>query len=141
MVDASRNRWAVPQIRKVNKYTLGFSMICHQAIFARKTLFDSIGDFDISYRIIADRDWALRSIEAGAKWAFMDMFVCNYDLNGISADVSRRQAEVDRFVAANYGAGERRICLLLRKYRNLRQRLMTGIFGCRYKGLPQYRSK
>lgn len=37
-------------------------VICHQAIIARKSVFDRYGNFDTRYKIYADYDWLLRCV-------------------------------------------------------------------------------
>lgn len=140
-IDYNGNQWAAPQIRKIDRSTLCHSMVCHQSIVARRSLFKSIGSFNTTYRLIADKDWALRSIDAGARWAFMDMFICNYDATGASTIVTKRDIEISRFISDNYCAVERTLCFFLRKYRNLKQRIVVGMLRQRYKGLPVYIAK
>lgn len=135
VIDGNGKEWASPQIRRVSRLTLRYSMVCHQAIFSRRTLYDTVGGFDLSYRIIADRDWVLRAVDAGAKWLFVNEFICYYDGNGISSDIPKRHIEADRFVSGNYGLAENFVCFYMRKYRNLKQRSQR-MLGCRYKGLP-----
>lgn len=36
--------------------------ICHQAIFAKKYLFDQYGFFDTQYKLVADHEWILRML-------------------------------------------------------------------------------
>lgn len=136
-IDNDRKEWASPQIRKVNRYTIHYSMVCHQSIIARKTLFDKTGGFDTSYKILADREWLLRSIDAGAKWKFMNMFICKYDGSGVSSDIKKRHIEADRFVVDNFNALENFVCYFMRKHRNLKQRVRK-ILRHHYKKLPIY---
>lgn len=135
MTDSDGNEWALPQIRKVSRNALRDSMVCHQAIFSRKSLYETVGKFDLRYRIIADKDWVLRTVNAGAKWLFTDMFVSYYQTGGISADVSKREGEMAHYIARNYSTSENFRCFFFRKYRNLRQRIQRTL-KCKYKGLP-----
>ncbi len=50
----------------------------HQALFARKRVFEKIGNFDETYKICADRDWILRAWQQGYKFKLIDkVFVVN----------------------------------------------------------------
>lgn len=135
VVDDNEKEWAAPQIKKVSRRILRYSMICHQSIFSRKTLYDTIGSFDVEYKIIADRDWVLKSIKTGAKWLYVNMFICYYDRNGVSADITKRHVEADRFVTNNYSSIDNLICFPFIKYRNIRQRFKS-ILRHTYKGFP-----
>jgi len=46
--------------RHVSRKNLLYENLCHQAVFARRSLFREIGCFDISYKIVADYDWLLK---------------------------------------------------------------------------------
>lgn len=46
----------------VNKIYLCGGMLFHPTIFATKKLFEKIGKFDISYKIVADYEWILRAL-------------------------------------------------------------------------------
>lgn len=45
---------------KINRKTLVHAALCHQAVFAKRLLFDGIGGFDLRYKINADYDWLLK---------------------------------------------------------------------------------
>lgn len=51
--------------RAVAERDLLFGMACHhQTMFCRRSLFDSLGAFDLNYRIAADYDWAVRAFRS-----------------------------------------------------------------------------
>jgi len=51
--------------REVTERDMLFGMAAHhQSMFARRALFDSIGRFDLAYRIAADYDWAVRAFRS-----------------------------------------------------------------------------
>ncbi len=55
------------KVRRSNIYPLFSVMsLCHQGMICRKDLFERIGFFDESFRISADYDFVLRSVESGA---------------------------------------------------------------------------
>ncbi len=64
-----------------NKRDLHDRYICHQSLFARRCLFTMVGGFDVSYKIVADREWMVRTILAGAKALHTGMVVCKFNCN------------------------------------------------------------
>ena len=63
--------------------------ICHQSIFYRRELFDSIGPYNLRYRIWADWDFNIRCFSNPALVSrYMDIVVARYnDMSGISMRV------------------------------------------------------
>lgn len=60
--------------------------ICHQAIFYRKQLFESLGGYSLRYRVLADYEFNLRWMLApNTKHHFIDVVVANYGSEGISS--------------------------------------------------------
>jgi glycosyltransferase len=60
--------------------------ICHQAMLVRRRAFDLMGAFDISFRLIADRDWVLRFVNSGYAYAHGPAAVCDWENGGTSSD-------------------------------------------------------
>lgn len=59
--------------------------ICHQTLFYKKELFDTLGGYDERYRIIADWDFNLRVLLAGRLTRHLPFPVVRYAGGGISA--------------------------------------------------------
>jgi glycosyltransferase involved in cell wall biosynthesis len=60
------------------------SNICQQSIFYRRSLFDTLGGFDLRYRICSDWDFNLRASFIGpGRW--IDLVVADYAATGMSA--------------------------------------------------------
>ncbi len=56
------------------KYT-----ICHQAIFAKRSLFDNIGKFDCRYKFAADYDWQIRAYKFDPRgFYFLNRDICHF---------------------------------------------------------------
>ncbi len=55
----------------VNRRTLLHGDLCHQAVFARRELFDRIGPFEVALRINADYDWLLRAFRSGERTLYL----------------------------------------------------------------------
>lgn len=69
----------------LNRHNLRLEHLCHQAVFARKRLFEEIGCFDLQYRINADYDWLLKVFQRGLNTRYLGFPVASYDLGGISS--------------------------------------------------------
>ena len=57
---------------------------CHQAIFAKRSLFEAYGGFDTKYKISADYDWLLRLYDHGVDIRYKSYAVVNFRLGGLS---------------------------------------------------------
>lgn len=82
--NAYRHKWI---------YLLG-DCICHQAMFAKKELFDE-KLFDTKYRICADRDWQLYYLKKGASFKPVELTVADVLVDGFSlqnVEVFEREA-------------------------------------------------
>lgn len=77
-------------------------MICHQAIFAKASLYRK-NNYDTSLKICADREWLIKSLSEGATIKKMrDVTICNYDVNGVSSNF--RNFDKDSMeIARRYG--------------------------------------
>lgn len=71
--------------RHVNRLTLPYEDLCHQAVFARLELFDRFGRFDPRWPTSADYAWLLRVFRAGAKVRVIDRLVAGYQAAGAHA--------------------------------------------------------
>ena len=76
-------------VRVFNKYScsklnylLG-SCICHQAIFAKRSLFVN-KPFDLNYQVCADREWQLYYLKSEAKFLSMNFEVAEVQVDGFS---------------------------------------------------------
>lgn len=68
--------------------------ICHQTLFYKKGLFDTLGGYDERYRIIADWDFNFRVLLAGRSTRHLPFPVVRYAGGGISATrVAEMEAE------------------------------------------------
>ncbi len=59
--------------------------ICHQAIFIKKSVFNAIGTFDISYKVLADWHHNIRWFyNSRIKHRYVDLTIAEYTAGGIS---------------------------------------------------------
>ena len=56
----------------------------HPTVYARKSLFDAIGAFDPQFRNAGDYDWLIRAISAKAKLGYIDKYLADMEVGGIS---------------------------------------------------------
>lgn len=70
---------------RVNARNLLYGDLCHQAVFARRRVFERFGRFNLDYRINADYDWLLRVFRGGARVRYLPRAIVNYDAGGQSA--------------------------------------------------------
>ena len=79
---------------RIGRLNLPYERICHQAVFAARSLFDRYGAFDERYRICADHDWLVRVFSAGIGTAHLDRVICRFSVDGTHSkhsDVDRRE--------------------------------------------------
>jgi len=53
--------------------------ICHQSLFARRELFDRVGNFRSNYAIISDRDWLLRVCISKNHFTYINLDISIWD--------------------------------------------------------------
>ncbi len=59
--------------------------ICHQAAFFRRTVFDQLGFYNDTYKLVADSEWFVRFFMSGKHQSlFIDEIVAYYDIQGAS---------------------------------------------------------
>jgi glycosyltransferase involved in cell wall biosynthesis len=71
--------------------------VCHQAIFYKRELFDALGSYDETLRIIGDWDFTLRAVLSGRTTRHFPFPVVFYDAGGISAsepELLKREREI-----------------------------------------------
>lgn len=74
--------------RDISKKFFLQKTICHQAIFARKSVFDQIGLFDLCYPVKADYDWQLKVFKGKFRRTYIDRNIANFLIGGISTSKS-----------------------------------------------------
>lgn len=69
----------------LTKWNLRFEHLCHQAVFAKRELFERLGGFNTQFRITADYDWLLRVFHSGSFTCYLGLPIAFYDADGVSA--------------------------------------------------------
>ncbi|MBW4513572.1 MAG: glycosyltransferase [Scytonematopsis contorta HA4267-MV1] len=62
----------------------------HPSCFIRKSIYEQIGLFNLSYKIAADYDLIFRAYISGAKFQFIDTPLASYSLNGMTGNLSNK---------------------------------------------------
>lgn len=76
------------------KRLLNFN-IPHQGIFYHKTIFDTIGNYNLNYRIFADHDLNLRAI-AKYDFQYVDQIIADFCVGGSSTTLQDKKFEKDK---------------------------------------------
>lgn len=93
VIYATDNGTTPRRFNRVTRRNLIYRDLCHQAVFARRQLFETIGYFDLRYSLNADYDWLLRVFLSGARTMYLERDVALFNAAG------RHMANVDRLRA------------------------------------------
>ena len=86
----------------INRRTLVFESLCHQAVFARLSLFQKVGKFNLKFRTNADYDWLIRVFRSGANCVWFDRVVSVFSLGGMHSQVPVFLANEHKLVRLQY---------------------------------------
>jgi len=67
---------------KIKKNYFFFSTLCHQSVFTNIESFKKIGNYDLRYTYISDREWLLRAKHAHLKFQYVNEIVSEWDPDG-----------------------------------------------------------
>jgi glycosyltransferase involved in cell wall biosynthesis len=84
LIDSKNNTSSLKDHAGVDKFYLFHKPINHQAIFAKKTLFEKVGVFDLGYKVKADHEWIMRCFVSGCRFQYVPIVVSNYVLYGFA---------------------------------------------------------
>lgn len=108
-----------PQVPVLTRESLCRKGFCHQALFARRELFERTGGFSEQFRIVADGDWLARALAAGATTLHVERDIAVFSLDGLSGTTKWRE-EKRRSLRANFT-----------RWELFRWRKLPGILGRR----------
>lgn len=83
---------------KIENLRIGM-IYCHQAIFARRFLFEKYGDFNTSFSLASDYEWILRMYNQGVDISYRGVSVANFREGGISSVKGDRTLEEMKIIA------------------------------------------
>jgi glycosyltransferase involved in cell wall biosynthesis len=76
--------------------------VCHQAMFVHRKVYESVGKYDLTYKITADLDFLLRAINKGVELLAVDKFLVNFRSTGMSTDNTYRLLEEIRTILKHH---------------------------------------
>ncbi len=90
--------------------------LCHNAVYAKMSVFNTIGSFDTSLRIAADSDWIIRAYRFGFIFRLVDTPTVVYSLGGESSDLKLHSEEMQIIALKAYPLLEAKVLLTLFYY-------------------------
>ncbi|KVV13968.1 glycosyltransferase family 2 protein [Flavobacterium sp. TAB 87] len=109
----------------ISKNFFYLNTICHQSVFFNKNVFKSFGNYNLGYKIIADRELLYRVARSKGKFLHADHLVSIWDEEGFSkANISLFQREEILFQKENFLMAERHFILFKKRLQNLLKKLI-----------------
>ena len=68
----------------------------HPATIVPKRIYDTIGLYDVNYKIIGDIDWFKRAYKANMPIAFLKEVITNFSVGGVSSVPNNKKSIIDR---------------------------------------------
>jgi len=88
----------INKFNRVNRWFWLQKTICHQAVFAKKQLFNKRGNFNSRYKIAADYEWLLRMVlKNHVKTQYTDLNIARIDMSGISNNPKTRNLVLSEY--------------------------------------------
>jgi len=117
--------------KKISKYRIyrRCGVVCHQALIARRSLFSTIGYFDLNYKICGDPEWLIRAYKNGAVFNYVDEIVAFYEGNGFSSNYVRRQPYWEKLLLQHFSKAEIALYWVISILERAFQRIVTLNFS------------
>lgn len=113
----------------VSRSTLVYDDLNHQAVFARRALFQRLGSFELRFRTSADYDWLLRAMRAGAVTRHIPQLIGRFATGGMHSANPQALADERRQLRLQYVTPRQlQVGAYLAKWRR-RWRLLRGHGG------------
>jgi len=111
--------------------------ICHQAVFAHRSLFDRIGPFDTRYSIMADHVWNMKCFgDPAIHKIYSELVIADYATGGLSQQQPDPMLITDRLTLIRQNLGPVPYLLNL-----LAARLPPGLKEARYQAFQKLRAR
>lgn len=81
-------------------------ILCHQAVFVKKKMFELYGKYSGSYKIADDYEWFLRVYKQGASFKYVSYPICYYLNGGLSQQQERLCARDSINIALSYACDQ-----------------------------------
>ena len=76
--------------------------LCHNGVYAHRSIFQSVGDFDSSLQIAADSDWIIRAVRCGTNVKLENTPTVLYSIGGMSSDINCHAKEMQLIAEKTY---------------------------------------
>ena len=86
--DYSRNNVLYKPANLITPFYLFRTSLCHQTMFINTNLFKTNGIHNLSYKILADYDFTLKSYFNHTEFIYSSLLICDYLGNGFSESLS-----------------------------------------------------
>ena len=113
----------------INRFMFYSSYFCHQSLLFRRQLFTQVGLFDLSYKLLADRDWIFKAYVDGASFKYEPILVCSYEGGGVSTNSQTVNRELMEMRKKSFSKAERMFYLIINFTVKIYKRLLTGNFN------------
>ncbi|MFZ2447562.1 MAG: glycosyltransferase family 2 protein [Syntrophobacteraceae bacterium] len=107
MRDPARPWWVARVPERISRFFLFGGMVCHQSMLVKRSAFEKIGVFNTAYRLLCDKDWLFRFLEAGLASRHCQMTVCDWDVRGASSNLEAFNRERSVLRNGKYSKFER----------------------------------
>lgn len=107
---------SISYLDRIDRKFLFFNSLCHQSIVYKSTVFTTTGLYDISFKILADREHLYRAYMKGITFMHMNFPLVNWEKSGFSSkNIDKLVNEIKRFHDLNYSIAEQFLMKLVRK--------------------------
>ena len=115
-------------LKKIHANFFLLNTICHQSVFFNRKVFNTIGYYNLDYKIISDRDLLFRVANANGNFGHLDCIISVWDEEGFSKDnVSLFKEEEDLFKKQNFTKIKRNYILLNTRFVNLIKKILQKL--------------
>jgi len=92
---------------KLNKYVFYDTGICHQAMLARKSVFQKIGSFDLNTNLYGDADLIMKAHIDGVRFFHVPEIICTYEGGGATSHNASLSRDRRNYLIKYYSYDER----------------------------------
>ncbi|MBN1679721.1 MAG: glycosyltransferase [Anaerolineae bacterium] len=108
--------------------------VCHQSLFAHRSVFDAVGLFDTSMPVAADWDWLARAIvQAGCSAIHLPIPVCVFNAGGVSSNRNAYETDKKRIHERYFSPAEQRVYSVMEIAYKIKVRLKMWNFALPWK--------
>lgn len=100
--DSLRGSWVWrPRPINAGSYFTGAN-VCHNAIYARRRVYEVVGAYNENYKIAGDFEWLMRCFESNVSFIYSDDPTANFSSGGVSSNIASHCMESMRVVSDRF---------------------------------------